>query len=649
MPDLKIKRLELRNWQTIKEADILFPEKGLVLILGKIDVDGEPIESVGAGKTAVGEAIGRVLFGYQGKHARLGDYVNDHESSMLVRITCTFCGKELIVENGYKWQGLSDTGEGFRYIYDGKTVERGRIAETQAELYKMIHTTPDLAPWCLFVDGDKINFTSLSEKDTVQLLMSALSQPSWRTFHEQTLKCQRECETTLREHKAVLKKSKSDIEAIESQIKTQEAAIIRLEHEFQTQESAWAANHATWKETIEADEEAIEGHESSMAELKKLLKQEEDKHAARSHELREAERSLQAKKSKHNADRATHQANVNSLTRDISSLHKAIKSFESSKSCPTCKRDYDAESVDEINQHISQHTEQIENIEVDLEQAKSDLVNVTSDIENINAQLKSITEELNAIAMDKTIQSLSTKYQQEETARNRLQKHLQSLVANEPKQPTSLAIASAKAKLETHVDSLEAAKAAVEASSKDIVDTESMLELVKYWTTAFSATGIPNMVIEDSIPALNDVALRISQTLTAGLATVSYATKRKLATGASRASVNIKVHNKLGSSKFAGSSKGESKLINLIVAETIAEVGNMAQKVGWRAYDEVLNSQDQRIRRALLSYMKQLVEQKDMLIFVVDHNPEVASFADKVLVAHKSEMSEAGVTRLYWA
>jgi DNA repair exonuclease SbcCD ATPase subunit len=105
--------------------------------------------------------------------------------------------------------------------------------------------------------------------------------------------------------------------------------------------------------------------------------------------------------------------------------------------------------------------------------------------------------------------------------------------------------------------------------------------------------------------------------------------------GDERPDLDIEVNNKTGSKRLKGSSKGETGQINLIVAETIAEVGNVASRIGYRWYDEVANSQDPVVRQCVFRYLKEVANDLGILVFLVDHHPEAANFADHFLLVSK--------------
>jgi len=166
------------------------------------------------------------------------------------------------------------------------------------------------------------------------------------------------------------------------------------------------------------------------------------------------------------------------------------------------------------------------------------------------------------------------------------------------------------------------------------------LKVLEYWNLAFSPYGIPNMVLRDAIAPLNKEARRVSAEMTGGTIEVRYSTVRELASGMEKAQLNIEVDNKLGDKDLSGSSKGEAGLTNFIIAETLSEVGQVSRRVGFRWYDEIVPHQDPKVCHSIYSYMKEIAERLGILVFLVDHNPVAANYADHVLIVEKK--SESG-------
>jgi DNA repair exonuclease SbcCD ATPase subunit len=168
-----------------------------------------------------------------------------------------------------------------------------------------------------------------------------------------------------------------------------------------------------------------------------------------------------------------------------------------------------------------------------------------------------------------------------------------------------------------------------------LAEDDITIKILDYWYQAYSPYGIPNMVLREAIGPLNREARRVSAAMTGGTIDVRFSTTRELASGKEKAQLNIEVDNKLGDKELAGSSKGEAGLTNFIIAETLSEVGQISRRVGFRWYDEILPHQDPKVCQSIYSYMKDIAERLGVLVFLVDHNPVAANYADHVLLVEK--------------
>jgi DNA repair exonuclease SbcCD ATPase subunit len=190
---------------------------------------------------------------------------------------------------------------------------------------------------------------------------------------------------------------------------------------------------------------------------------------------------------------------------------------------------------------------------------------------------------------------------------------------------------------------LETRKASIEAADAARLEAASATVFGDYWKAAFAPSGIPNMVLQQNIPALNALAGQVSQELTGGVLKVEFSGEVGLASGDTRNKLNIKASNRYGGPKVEGSSKGETGLINIVLAETLARIGGIADRIKWRWFDETINAQDPVVRSNILTWLR--TRSEGGLVFLVDHHAEVENYATHRLVAEKSQ---SGVTEYHW-
>jgi DNA repair exonuclease SbcCD ATPase subunit len=314
----------------------------------------------------------------------------------------------------------------------------------------------------------------------------------------------------------------------------------------------------------------------------------------------------------------------------------ALKTMkEAPTSCPKCEKPWD-KGHSELE--LSQQQSIIDNLlakKVKLARLAED---AAADFNTYNEALRQIDAENQALGVETKVRALSSRYETLEWKTRNLNPDLtvlESTLARLQRGPDRTALTKKETLFEERTRAYLAAEIAVEASAKELTEAQEALKVVDYWNIAFGPTGISNMILRESIGPLNSVAKRISNLMTGGTINITYDTQRQLSSGLDRPELIIKVENKSGAKRVEGSSKGEAGMLNLLIAETLAEVGTVGARVGWRWYDEVVNSQDPIIRRTVFNYMKETADRLGILIFVVDHHPEVAGYADRILEAAK--------------
>jgi DNA repair exonuclease SbcCD ATPase subunit len=386
------------------------------------------------------------------------------------------------------------------------------------------------------------------------------------------------------------------------------------------------------------DRAAVISMEDTLVKNKKQLALLEDQHAHQNHQLdiqRQALRDqlaevepawLQAVEARSAAD-----ADRKRSARTVTEMESAPTS------CPTCGKPWDKGHSEE---EIRKAREAFDQAEARLNKAAS----------AASAQGRKREEIKSAIARLETQMSdfghlKDTRYLNDQITRmDRLMRSLNATIherelqiAAMEKGPDTSLVAGKAAVVEERKRNLAAGEGAIHAAAADLAEEESLFRVVEYWQKAFGPTGISNMLLADAIGPLNRVAQRISGLMTGGSLRVSYSTRRELATGDSKAQLVIRVDNRIGSSKRPeGSSKGESGLTNLIIAENLSEVGQVSKRVGFRWYDEVTSGQDAVVRRAIFAYLKDVAQRLGILIFVVDHHIEASAYCDYVLLAEKT-------------
>ena len=648
MSDLTLRRVQIRNWTTIREATVEFPSSGLVLVTGSNLASGGKMESVGSGKTALGEALCRTLCGIAGRYATYGHYSTKQKGNTYLRVETQLAGRPLLVESGFKCTELSKTGEGLRYTWaNAAPVERGHLRETRDELSALIKMPPELAEWSVYIDGDRLKFDSLSEKTSVDLLMTALAQPPWTAYHANAAKMvtdgRREVASSESAHaaaKQALLVLQDQVASGRRAVDTAEKLVAEATAKFSDRVSALKQQEAAALAAVAAKEKEMRGIKKELARIEEASAAEHHQLEIRANELNEELRILTESRDE------LHSVFVQARTAWHNANAKLSEMRAVPKNCPECGRPWDrthgAEALASQEGLVRTAKSTLDTADKKLKDTEACRTAKTGEVNETRAKSRQLTSATGST------RDLSYQYEDCETELKRLQRNQQQAnvarAALESAGVDTSALLRARSVLEERLGRVADAENAVAASAEKLMQAQEAQKVMAYWMEAFGPTGIPNMVLRDAIQPLNDVARRISNLLTGGTVQIRFDTSRELASGKEKSELVTTVENQLGASRADGSSKGESGLINLIVAETLSEVGCVANRIGFRWYDEVLVSQDATVRRSILAYLKDMARRLGILVFVVDHHLEAASYADHVLVAQKT----ADGTTFHW-
>lgn len=638
MSDLKLKKITIRNWMKFVDAEVEFPDRGLVLVAGSNKASGGKLASVGAGKTGFGEAICRTLLGTRGRFTHAKSFSRDKLGDSYVKVEALHNGVPLIVENGYRCKELGGTGEALRYRYSDKPViERGKMDETRNEIASIIGVTPSLADWTVFIDGRKIEFDRLSQEDAVNLVMAALMQPPWTQFFD---------------------RSKKIVNNFESTVKNDEsnhaAALRRLDHantQVTEAEEALAEEENVYKEQRQLNDERIEQLGQEKADklkateeartrqdaISRRIKQIEDQKAKDQHAL-EIERNdlddkIRAEQEKKDAaieKRSTAKAALDAAQEKLDELNATPKD------CPTCGKPWDKAHSEE---EIAKAEAKVSKAREAHNKTAAAVTKISTGMSALQTTRRDVSASLQKLNVKAEVTELSSEYQRLENLNRSRDQRIHAIdveIVGLKKDVSDANVKAARATLKERKSQVEKVENELSELAKTYAEDQESLKVVKYWNKAFSPTGIPNMVLAEAIGPMNEVSRAISNRMTGGTIHVTYSTTKMLATGASKAQLVINVDNEIGDSEIQGSSKGEGGLTNFIIAETLSEVGNVSNRIGFRWYDEIVPHQDPVVSRSIYAYMKEIANRMGILVFLVDHNPAAENYADHVLLIEKT-------------
>jgi DNA repair exonuclease SbcCD ATPase subunit len=770
MPKLTVKSIQMRNFGTVRDSTVQFPDRGFILVNG---LNHTGFESVGTGKTLLGEALSRALFNVPGRFTRFGNYSTHSKGNTYVRVDVVLEDQPLVVEIGHKCAELSKGGEGLRFTLGNQTpVMYGNIQDTRQELLRMFGMQTDVAGWTVFIDGSQLNFEALSEMKAVNLLMGALNQPPWTEYHKKAARVLDKFKNSTETAEGIHNSVKLALEQAQKSLTTAQTELQTAETEYATLKTACDQRHESRRVQQVILEDSIAVSKAHLKELHHQIEAATEAEAQQYHEAEtmsmrcasifaEAQRNQARLEREYGEIQKAHeklktdkQTAINTYTTQAhavanterNKLLKEIRQIEQRNS--KAKKDWDAtektkskavdstklelqltesrhrdaaaalereqntpctcplpgcgkpwprtnqKAVEKAQKDLTETATQLSQAQVAAQNAKTDfemfgatpavqetvpqapdeqaiapfpeegawveaIGNHTQEVllvhqklsEQIvlvgltDAQAQDAQKKVNGLKEASKVPKLSEQYEELEKQHNQWKTDLTQL-QNDGKADVAdnQSVELARVRVNERQLSVQQHEVRLVETSQEVSDSFEAQKIAGYWVEAFGATGIPNMIINEAIVPLNSISKRVSLRMTNGILEVVYGTKRQLNSGQDISELSIMVNNKFGSSLVAGSSKGEAGLLNLVIAETLAEVGNVASRVGYRWYDEITRSQDQVVRRAIFSYLKELANNLGILTFVVDHSTEVASYADHVLIAEKALSGETTYT-----
>jgi len=160
--------------------------------------------------------------------------------------------------------------------------------------------------------------------------------------------------------------------------------------------------------------------------------------------------------------------------------------------------------------------------------------------------------------------------------------------------------------------------------TKQQEELATRVALLKELREAFGVNGIPAMIIEHTLPELEEEANRILQQLTSGRMHVRFETQRENKSGTVRETLDIIISDEKGTRPYENFSGGEQFRVNFAIRVALSRL--LAERSGTRLrslfVDEGFGSLDTEGRQRLVEAVKTVQDDFD-LILVITHIDEL--------------------------
>ncbi len=181
--------------------------------------------------------------------------------------------------------------------------------------------------------------------------------------------------------------------------------------------------------------------------------------------------------------------------------------------------------------------------------------------------------------------------------------------------------------------------------TKQQTELGTRVVLLKELRDAFGVNGIPAMIIEHTLPELEEEANRILQQLTGGRMHVRFDTQRETKAGTVQETLDIIISDEKGTRPYENFSGGEQFRVNFAIRVALSRL--LAQRSGTRLrslfVDEGFGTLDAEGRRRLVEAVKAIQEDFD-LILVITHIDELQdAFPTRIQVTKTDSGSQVEV------
>ena len=144
-----------------------------------------------------------------------------------------------------------------------------------------------------------------------------------------------------------------------------------------------------------------------------------------------------------------------------------------------------------------------------------------------------------------------------------------------------------------------------------------------FWYKGFSPSGIPNLLIDESLPFMNNQIKTYLNIISHGRYSVSFDTLSSNKKGELKEKVNINVLDNINKTQMRYQfSKGQNRLVDICTILTFRDLQNNINNVSFNILilDEILDALDDKNRRMTIGALRKILnESEDLCINLVSH------------------------------
>jgi len=628
----------------------------------------------GIGKTMALEAIPFTLFGETCKKAKGDDVVNTRVGrNCHTWVKFSVDADNYLVDRYHKYTKLQNT------VTIRKNLEDPYLKghrEVLPEIEKLICSKKSFTNTLMFGQKVKDFFTDLIDSDKKEIFRKILDLDIYTTWYKSA-------DADLKEKldRKKLDATDHDVEHLQTQLNDVEKQIAH--HDNEKENTILKLQRSRDSKISEIRESANKATQAVIDKHRQTYDLFFESHSNEIKELTEEHDSARSGMMNHTNKIAELSTEKRITQNDINNLNESLE-IEGGV-CPTCLQDIgddcrehlESEVSDSINRYkeferqekaiqksIKTYEILIErNTEAQLQQnkqfgaARSDLTQEeTDDKVNIERKVNATIEKINKLAgdealkierdYDKYVETLQKKFNQLQGIKEVVSdtaekiKEIDSTISGLEQSIKNIEV-QVKLTEEDEYDKSQLAayqmrkgelEKSIEEMNQGVVDLQSDQNLSEFWKAAWSPTGIPSMLIDESIPFMNEKVSDYLDRLTNGRYIVSFDTLAATKKGEFRDKISVNVldtHTRANSRiQLSG---GQTRIVDIATILTLGDLQSNVQDVNINIllFDEIFDSLDEENIGFVSNILSQLKVGKS--IYLISHTQVDQLEADEIL------------------
>lgn len=165
----------------------------------------------------------------------------------------------------------------------------------------------------------------------------------------------------------------------------------------------------------------------------------------------------------------------------------------------------------------------------------------------------------------------------------------------------------------------------VDALDDEIKAVEHHLAAAQFWVKAFGNAGLRSLLVDSSLPLLNEEASRVSLALTGGDISIEFSAQTEQKSGKVVDRFEVRVDNRHGAGDYAGNSAGERAKVDLCVGLALQRLVAQRSSASFNLaiYDEVFDHLDQASHERVVDVLSGLDR---ATVLVVSHDDDLKAW-----------------------